>query len=75
VRIRWLRQESIENAEISGTNQRTEDVFNRLNGHDTDIKIQVAQHDADFKNQLDQLKGKLDTAIQLLLTPQGKHAG
>jgi hypothetical protein len=59
-----LCQESIDNAEILGTYERVQDVFNSLNEHDTAIK-----------NKLDILEGKTDLAIRLLLTPQGKRPG
>lgn len=47
-----LCQESIDNAEILGTYQRTEDVFNSINAHDTQIKAAVEQHDSDIKFDL-----------------------
>lgn len=79
-----LCQDSIDSAEILGTYQRAEDIFNSLNEHDTaikaqveqhdtDIKVQVNQHDIDIKARLDEIEGKVDYALKLLVTPQGRR--
>lgn len=70
-----LCQDSIDSAEILGTYQRTADIFNSLNEHDTDIKAQVNQHDIDIKARLAVIEGKVDLALKLLVTPEGRRPG
>lgn len=70
-----LCQDSIDSAEILGTYWRTEDIFNSLNEHDTDIKAQVNQHDIDIKARLAVIEGQLDLVLKLLVTPEGRRPG
>ncbi|MGK0273625.1 MAG: hypothetical protein ACI88H_004307 [Cocleimonas sp.] len=46
-------QDSIDSAEILGTYQRAEDIFNLVNNHDTEIKSSISNHDSTVNANVD----------------------
>lgn len=62
-----LCQDSIDSAEILGTYERAEDIFNLVNEHDTEIKSEISAHDSKIVTNLDGISDDIfnhDVAIK-----------